>query len=510
MIAYKRGCSAGGRARRAWKLARWPLLAAGLPIIWACNGHSLIAPTPDPSRSSQNVFPSSSENKLDVLFMIDNSPSMLPLQQKLIAQFPSFMEPLKMVPTPDGSGVALPNIHVAVVSSDTGPGKFAQASNCHFGGDYGQFQFAPRGTCTKAPLHTTPTQQTFLSASMNQTVTNFDGDISDAFGCIAALGANGCGFEGQLKSVRWALDPLGVPAGNEDFLRPDATLAVVLVTNEDDCSVPDDSDLADPTQTLMADPLGPFDSFRCNEFGHLCNINGTMQPPPRGAADHLQGCVSNETQTPTATAPLGLLTKIGDEVAFLKGLKADPSRIVVAAITGLPTDYSIEMIQRSGDPEPHPNIAHSCMSPSGDYADPAVRLNQWVQAFGDHGLIENICANDLTPALVEIANRILISIGPQCITGKLLDRDPSTAALDPECQVMDVYTDDQRHQHQTVLQACAVDPTPPCWTLVDDDVKCAGAKRLEVTRAGGALPDDLQTSVSCSLCIPGVAHPGCN
>ena len=154
-------------------------------------------------------------------------------------------------------------------------------ANCHFGGDNGQFQFMPRGTCTQSPLHTTPTQQTFLSASMNQTVTNYDGDISDAFSCIAALGDKGCGFEGQLKSVRWSLDPVNPPRGNEGFLREDATLAVVLITNEDDCSVPDDSDLADPTQTRMADPLGPFQSFRCNEFGHLCNINGTMQPPPR-------------------------------------------------------------------------------------------------------------------------------------------------------------------------------------------------------------------------------------
>ncbi len=42
---------------------------------------------------------------------------------------------------------------------------------------------------------------------MNQTVTNYNGDIADAFTCIAALGDQGCGFEGQLKSVRWALDP---------------------------------------------------------------------------------------------------------------------------------------------------------------------------------------------------------------------------------------------------------------------------------------------------------------
>ncbi|HUL98523.1 MAG TPA: hypothetical protein VLU24_03645 [Mycobacterium sp.] len=489
---------------------RWSLLGSGLPLLWACGSHSLVAPTPDPSRSSQDVFTASLVNKLDVLFMVDNSPSMAPVQQRLVAQFPSFMDPLKTVPTPDGSGKALPDIHVGVVSSDTGPGKFASSANCHYGGDSGQLQYKARGTCTKSPLHTTPTQQTFLSASGNQTVTNYDGDISDAFGCIAALGDTGCGFEGQLKSVRWALDPFNPPPGNEGFLRDDATLAVVLITNEDDCSVPDDSDLADPRQTTLADPLGHFWSYRCNEFGHLCNINGTPQPPPRDhAADHLQGCVSNEAQTPTQTAPSGLLTKVGDEVAFLKGLKSDPSRIVVAAITGLPTDYTVVMKQGDdGTTEAHPEIQPACTSKSGDTADPAVRLNQWLGAFGELGLPESICDDTLNSALTDIANLIIRNIGPQCVKGTLMDGDPSTPELDPICQVTDFYTDAQKKQQQSVLQACAVNPAPPCWSLVDD-MSCPGAKKLNVTRDGGVLPDTLETRISCSLCIPGVARPGC-
>ncbi len=507
MISHCKGRREGACARRVWSRLRWALVGAGLPLLWACNANPLVAPTQDPTRVTTQVFPASLNNKLDVLFMVDNSSSMAPLQDKLVRQFGSFMDPLKTVPTPDGSGVALPDIHVAVVSSDTGPGKFRDAGGCHFGGDHGQFQFLPGGTCTKPPLHTTPTQQTFLSASMNQTVTNYDGDISAAFSCIAELGDKGCGFEGQLKSVRWALDPFNVPQGNEGFLRDDAALAVVLITNEDDCSVPDDSDLADPTQLRMADPLGPFQSYRCNEFGHLCNINGRMQPPPRGTpADHLQGCVSNEDQIPTPTAPSGLLTKVGDEVAFLKGLKTDPSRIVVAAITGLPTDYSVEMVP--GQFEDIPNVKHSCMSPSGDYADPAVRLQQWVNAFGNHGIAESICLDTLNQPLVDIANLIKLNLGPQCVSGQLMDKDPSTPELDPECQVIDVYTDAQKQQHQTALQACAVNATPPCWTLVDD-AKCPGAKKLDVTRDGGALPDGLSTSISCSLCIAGVARPGC-
>src|SRR3954468_7476631 len=220
MMTYSKGHRVGAYARRVWSRLRWALIGAGLPLIWACNANSLVAPTPDPSRVGSHTFTASLVNKLDVLFMVDNSSSMAPLQNKLVAQFGSFMDPLKAVPTPDGSGTALPDIHVAVISSDTGPGTLQGPKfGPNWRGDQGQFQFQPHAPCTTSPLHTTPAQQTFLSASMNQTVTNFDGDISDAFGCIAALGDQGFGFEGQLKSVRWALDPFARPDTNVGFLR---------------------------------------------------------------------------------------------------------------------------------------------------------------------------------------------------------------------------------------------------------------------------------------------------
>ena len=488
--------------RRIYRFTRWLGLAAALPLFWACLDRTLTPPDNHPSTTVTNKQPATLENKLDILFMIDDSPSMAPLQQKLLDQFPVFMNRLKMIPAPDGNGTALPNIHVAVVSSDTGPGQFLTTPGCHFEGDHGQFQFQPTGTCTTPPLHATPTQQTFLSAAKNQAVKNYDGDISDAFKCIAALGQKGCGFEGQLKSVRWALDPSNVPAGNEGFLRSDAFLAVILITNEDDCSVPDTSDLVDPTQTLMSDPLGPYWSFRCNEFGHLCMINGTLQPPPRGAADNLQGCTSNETDS-------GRLTKVRDEVAFLRSLKTDPdNQIFVAAITGLPTSYGIAMIKLDGDVEPHPNMKHSCTN-GAEYADPAVRIKNWVDSFGDHGLIQTICADNFRDSLSAIADGVGVLVKPQCIKGTLVDRDPTTPALEPECQVSDTFVDAQNHTHEAAVHACAQNPTPPCWSLDDSAMCTTGGRLLNVTRGPDGAPDGLTTTISCATCIAGVAHAGC-
>ena len=57
--------------------------------------------------------------------------------------------------------------------------------------------------------------------------------------------------------------------------------------------------------------------------------------------------------------------------------------------------------------EPVPGMAHSCVQASGEYADPAVRIQQWAQGFGDRGLFETICADNFAPALSEIGQTLV-------------------------------------------------------------------------------------------------------
>ena len=54
---------------------------------------------------------------VDVLFMIDNSSSMRLAQANLLTNFPVLMDALR------GLSGGMPNLHVAVVSSDTGAGR---------------------------------------------------------------------------------------------------------------------------------------------------------------------------------------------------------------------------------------------------------------------------------------------------------------------------------------------------------------------------------------------------
>jgi hypothetical protein len=492
------------RCRGVWAMGRWALIAWLLPLIWACNARTFEPGQSRPSQVVTGIFPTLFNQKIDILFMIDNSESMAPLQAKLLDNFPVFMNVLESLPTGDASGaVGLPDIHVAVVSSDTGPGIYDLAdSHCRHDGDEGLFQTAPRGGCPVSPLHV---GQTFLAASGNQAQKNYDGDITDAFTCIAALGEGGCGFEGQLKSVRWALDPFNVPPGNQGFLRTDAALAVILITNEDDCSVPDDSDLIDPSSQLVSDPYGPFDSFRCNEFGHLCtdpnHPTGPLVPPVRGANTDLTGCVSNDTSS-------GRETHVADEIAFLKSLKADPSQILVAAITGPATPYSVQMVSQTTTrgTELEPVTVHSCQESSGEYADPAVRIQQWIEGFGGHGILLPICADNFAPALEQIANSIVPLLAP-CVQGTI----QADAAGHPKCVVDEHYTDEATGRLiDTPLPACAESQgVLPCWSLSTDATKCSGAQILNITRAAGAPANNLDTQISCSLCVKGQAQPGC-
>ncbi len=301
--------------------------------------------------------------------------------------------------------------------------------------------------------------------------------------CIAALGTGGCGFEHQIASVWKALggDVGGVPMQNQGFLRDDALLAIVLITDEDDCSAPADTDLFDPSQTLVTDPLGPIDSYRCNEFGHLCD----GVPPPRTmAAMNLQNCTSNEN---------GKLMRVADFVTFFKGLKASPDDVIVAAITGPPTPYSVTL-QRvrertTGTVEMEPRIVPSCTSSNGEAA-PSVRIQQFVEAFGDNGTFESICDGDFSPAMARIGDKIAGRIRHQCLEQPPVDRDPARPGVQANCEVyQETKTSDG--PVRTSINSCD-DASPPCWRIQSDST-CPGTG-TEVIVDRGSVPAPPRTS----------------
>lgn len=432
---------------------------------------------------------------LDLLFMIDDSFSMRPLQQKLVAQFPSFIQVLEGLPG------GLPSLHLAVVSSDLGAGAYSESDipNCRHGGDQGVFQSAPRGTtCAQGMLNA---GQTFISNVGGQA--NYTGDLSDVFSCIAAIGDMGCGFEHQLASVSRALgaDGFPAPAANANFLRSSANLAVVLVTNEDDCSAPFNSMVFDPASRFVSDTLGPLASFRCNEFGHLC---GGARPPrtPAGGAQDLSGtCHSAED---------GVLTRISTFVAQLKALKADPSQVIVSAIAGPATPYVVSQTTPTlkDDPSMWPMINHSCTQADGTNGDPAIRISDWVSAFGSKGSFLSICNESFEPALKTIAASVGSSLDLPCLDSRVLDTSLGPNGLQPDCVFVDHVTDAGGMRVDTPLSSCAqTGNVAPCWTIAAD-ARCGSGQLVTFKRAAGASAD-VTTTATCQVCSANDARPGC-
>ena len=107
-----------------WRHVRWAACAAVIPALWACNDRKLAAPVVNPTQVVQKTFQQAINRDLDILFMVDNSNSMAPLQTKMTAQLPTFMNRLKAIPG------GQPNLHVAVVSSSLGAGAFGNVSGC--------------------------------------------------------------------------------------------------------------------------------------------------------------------------------------------------------------------------------------------------------------------------------------------------------------------------------------------------------------------------------------------
>jgi len=148
---------------------------------------------------------------VDLLFVIDNSGSMEHEQQNLAANFPELIAKLEQ---------AQLDYRVGVVSTDLGAGDYGLPSCEQAGGDGGALQTDPREP--GCPLPSDP----WIERD-GQTTNVPDDDVAAAFSCIAKLGISGCGFESQLESMYRAVDP----QVNPGFLRDDAALAVVFITD---------------------------------------------------------------------------------------------------------------------------------------------------------------------------------------------------------------------------------------------------------------------------------------
>ena len=193
------------------------------------------------------------------------------------------------------------------------------------------------------------------------------------FPCIAMVGADQsftANLESGLKTAWMALDPSGINATQSaGFLREDAYLAIVFVTDEDDCSI--DEDFCGPSFNCE-------DSSDCpgyteckgglccgivkKDYYNICALMGEYKGKQHHDCAYDLGCTDCETDTDCdegwhckddrkcrpyiygfntissvqkpAGTPLFALTPVSKYYSQLRSLKADPAKVLVAAIVG--------------------------------------------------------------------------------------------------------------------------------------------------------------------------------
>ena len=377
-----------------------------------------------------HYLPLFEDKEVDILFVIDNSNSMEHEQRSNLKAFPKHVDALKSKKL----GGGIPNVHIGVISTDLGAGNYHLPSCLGVGGDQGKLQNKPRiAGCT-------PPSDPWISYQDGKTnIPGAKGDpvnsVKAAFQCISEIGINGCGFEQTILASHRALDPaLNTTPG---FLRQRALLAVIYITDEDDCSASNPG-LYDPSQQGLSDPLGPLTSFRCFEFGVQCECPGASK------------CLRTTLGPRKNCVPGGkYLHKVDDFITYFKKLKKtvdgkpNPGRVLMAAIAG-PTDR-VEV----GLDGQVPTLKPSCQTSQG-YAVPAIRIKALVHAFAQElsaqevaeikanktntpywvdsdgkwreENLSTICSSDYSPALRRIGERVASSLGTTCLTGPALTR----------------------------------------------------------------------------------------
>jgi hypothetical protein len=157
-------------------------------------------------------------NKMDIVFVVDDSGSMMEEQGNLATNFPMFADVLSTYVVdnqPLDFRVGLTTTGRTIDYTVVLPPPFPPMPS-HEVGDNGAF----KNTC----------------GSSNRWLTNADPSVNTALSCRANVGTSGPGIEMPMLMSKWALGDRVSDGTQAGFLRDDALLAIVYLTDEDDQS----------------------------------------------------------------------------------------------------------------------------------------------------------------------------------------------------------------------------------------------------------------------------------
>ena len=384
-------------------------------------------------------------NKLDLLLVVDDSQSMEQEQAALAAELPRMMTAL-LTGDIDGDGTPevapVEDIHVGVVSTDMGLGELdGVVENCSGLGDNGALLAGGEGMA-----ECSPPPHNFLQYDADSPHDNAAAEL----GCLASLGIKGCGFEQQLESALKALTPsdseieFWSPSGpiasgqgdaiNAGFLRNDPSdpslIAVILITDEDDCSSRDYSHFAPGASSSGLNTRCHFESMR----GEASNIYATQRYVDglralRPDHDNLVffGAITGVPLAPVSADELAKIDFADDAErdAFYDDLLAHPDMQEKVNDMGTP------------DVPEDDGIAPVCSVTNGR-AYPARRIVEVARGFGSNSMVQSICQETFASAIEPILQRMAASFSGACVNAAIDRSDNGKVACDVLWRLPDV------------------------------------------------------------------------
>jgi hypothetical protein len=303
--------------------SRLAMLALGLTIGAGCAGRSALETdlTEDAGFDAGQIdagpTPITKSDQLDVLFVVDNSPNTGAFHDMLAASVAYLTGRLTSPACVNGLGNVVATTPSPTDPCPTGVREFSPVRDLHLAVISTSLGGHGADTCSPASASFNPTQNDggrlltrgpgggtvptyldkgFLAWDPQQKLSP-PGESDPAAltaklqNLIEGTGSAGCGFESQLESIyRFLVDPdpyLNIQIVNgqatlvgtdavllqqrADFLRPGSALAIVLITDENDCSTRDGSQYFFGEQG--GDPNNPNSAFHLPPARSVCATN---------------------------------------------------------------------------------------------------------------------------------------------------------------------------------------------------------------------------------------------
>jgi hypothetical protein len=437
---------------------------------------------------------------VDILFIIDNSGSMAEEQARLAKNFPTFIDALAGMGADYRIGITTTDVAHPGCGADGTPEDGAlvlrscteavAAGAFKNGGTDAQSACTDQCTLSAEQLALRPgadgKTHPWLESTRGATNLQTGVAMAEAFACYGPQGIDGCGFESPLEAMKLAIEKARGEGGS-GFMRDEALLSVVLVTDETDCSATPSTDIFTTNDAFWNDETPRLSSSTCWRAGVACTGAG-----PDFTECHAQD-YSAEGEPGVSRPEDAALRPIDGYIDFLAGLRADTADIgdtgphardvLMSLIAGVPVGYDLGATPQvfvAAEPGSEQaltfGIAPGCINTedgSNSAAVPPVREREVAEAFADGARnVYSICQDDYSPALAQIAVQIKKVLAPSCAGVCIADSDTDTPELEPECSVHAVYRDGRDEPLRPCLVEDGAWATPAdvsvCFYLLTD------------------------------------------